>query len=876
MLLLIALGLLSFTPTDTTGIKENVIRFFDTLQATPQAKLYLHLDKPYYTASDSMWFKGYLVNASNHLADMPDNFMYVEILDQKDSVLTRRKFNKMNNIFSGNIQIPPNTPTGEYLLRAYTNWMRNAGKEYFYAKKITIDNDINNIKSTVEYLPNNENIQAKVHFSSNLGTSFDKTNVVYGLFDKNGKNLTSKTLICDENGEINIFFDKKTVTLGAYIRVDFTLSKQKYGRDFFLPDFSDEFDITFFPEGGNLLTGINQLVAFKCQQADGYSKEVSGVIVNPQGDTLTSFQTEHDGMGIVYITPIPGEQLIARVNGSDKTFALPKAQAEGLSLCIVQEGNKLSYKVKSTPQTVWPDTLILLGHTRGFPLLLTNLEKKDSTGIINIHTFGDGISHLLLVDKQGAPISQRLIFKYPDKRYEWSVKTDKDKYAEREKVSMEVLLNIDDMPNESNFSISITDDKSVVQDTLAGNIISNLLLTSDLKGYIHNPGYYFMEKDKKRLDALDLLMLTHGWTRFSTDNIMQVQQKKPEFFVEKDQFISGKIGNIFGKKAKEAHVFILAPQHQIIRDTQADENGVFILDGLDYTDTTLFIVRANTRKGSSFASLEIDREFWPEKDTVIPFLNKKQDISNSKLLFNIDKNSHYKDGIRNTLLKEVVVVGQEEKEPEFSVPASELERTKYRTIYDYAKVKLAQVLQDHPRPIDPISKGRLLVIIDRRRFDSGDQRNGNNDDNGNDNMDILRTIDTDEVASFKIYRDQTETEFVDDINYFDSNSFPAIVIELKPEARKRIARPNISWYESLGYTPAVEFYSPTYNTPKKEDDDPDLRTTIYWNPCLKFNKEGKASIEFYTSDSPSSYNVEIEGVSKKGIVCRYQGNILKE
>lgn len=869
LLLILAAGMLSFTSPEGKNITDYVLRFFDTLGTVPQSKLYLHLDKPYYQTTDSIWFKGYLVNATNHKPNMQDNFFYVELLDPKDSILLRRKYKRSEDIFAGAIPIPAKVMSGEYLLRAYTNWMRNTGEAFFYTRKIRIvDPSDTPIRSSVEYSTTvNGDTEARIRFESDLGLSLSKTNVAYGLYANNGKKIREKIVSIDGNGEICIPFKKNEVSGGAYARIDFAMSEYTFGRNIFFPSFSDEFDISFFPEGGNLLAGIDQNVAFKCQQSDGYGKDVSGIITNSRGDTLTTFNTEHDGMGCFRITSTSGEELTARPNGSRKTFLLPKAEEKGFSLALTQEGNKLEYQILSAPQTEWPDTLILLGHTRGVPLLLTQIEEKDRTGIINIHTFGDGISHLLLLDKNGIPLSQRILFKYPDNLDAWAVQADKKAYDTREKVSVEITLGVtEDAPENGSFSISITDKGMLTPDSAANNIISNLLLTSDLKGYIDNPGYYFCGKDAERLRALDLLMQTHGWTRFPVEDFKQSPVKKPEFLIEREQYVSGRIKNLFGKNAKEAHIYLIAPQYELMRSIKTDEEGRFLVNNMEYTDTTLFIAHARSRKETSFVSTEIDLQEWPLKNIRIPFRNESWQLSDNDA-GNAPFRHQYQDSMRTTHLKEVVIERKALDKPEYSATSSEIQKTKYRNIADLARIMLDKVMRDNPRPTAEDDK--LLILVDNRRF-------GLRSENTNkfeyepdvDKFGILNTIRTDEVESIEIYRDQNMCEYS-----FGIEVYPAISVRLKPEARKLITRPNMAWNESLGYTPQAKFYHPVYAAPRKDTDKSDLRSTLYWNPDLKFNKEGKTIVEFYTSDHLSSYNIEIEGISSLGIPYRYLGKI---
>lgn len=772
-LIFFVLTFLSFTMKTASLTEEHVINFFKTLETAQQEKLYLHLDKPYYAAGDSIWFKGYLVNATTHVINMPGNFIYVELINQKDSTVFRSKIKRTDDVFQGNIPLPASFPAGQYILRSYTNWMRNPGEDYFYIRKILV------------------------------GNSIEKKDQTPVLTEKQTKQKEKETLA------------------------------------------SHEFSLTFFPEGGNLLANVNQQIAFKCQQADGYSKEITGVIMTAGGDTVTTFKTEHDGMGSVTIYPETGKQLIAKVDNTDKIVELPSPQNNGLSISMVQIKDVLHYQIKSTPEYVWPDSLFLIAHTRGYPILLAPLTKENRSGSLNLSTFAGGISHFLVMDSNGQPISQRLLFVYPDHRPTCKLTCDKKEYTKREKVILQIEL--DDPLAEGEFSVSITDNKTVKTDSLANNILSELLLTSDLKGYIESPGYYFMAKDRKRIRDLDLLMLTHGWTRFPVKNLQKEPDVIPLFFMEKGQFISGKIENFVGKGAKEANVIAIDPKNNIIRDIKTNDKGEFLVDGIDYQDSTTFVIQARTKKGLALVTIELDQETIPERSMKIPYKNTPDTEINKDYLFNTRERFYYEGGIKVYELGEVVIEG---KHSESKQEAARRVWADYSYSPEMLRKSLSRTGDDLLRNAYPNRPADApLVVIDKMCY-------------WEDNY-ILGTIYTEDIETFDLYKDQSRCEFGS-----PGKPGPAIVITLKPEAMDRQRR-GIAWLKTLGYSKSAEFYTPVYDTPEKKSSNiPDLRTTILWNPALQFDSTGKATVEFYTSDSPSSYNLEIEGITTKGdIYC---------
>lgn len=857
-LLFIVLSFFSFSEQATLSTEDIISRFFTTQQTVQQSKLYLHLDKPYYSAGDSIWFKGYLVNSTTHTASLPDNFIYVELLNRKDSIVFRGKIRKEEDVFTGNIAIDPLFPAGEYTLRAYTNWMRNGENDFFYYKNIRIANPIDaGIQSSVEYTHTETGeSEAVVSFSDAEKTAYSDKQIKYTLYTHKGEKLKGKTVRTDENGYIRIPFKTEESLKQLYLVTEFAEDYLEYSRTFYVPDFSPDFSMTFFPEGGNLLLDTRQQIAFKCQQSNGYGAEVTGVVQNQLGDTIVAFATEQDGMGCISFYAQKGDQYYATArteDGKEKRFDLPQANESGFSLATVQTSGKLHYQIKATPSMVWPDSMYLVVHTRGFLQFVVPVSEAAAEGAINLLDLPEGISHFVLSDKQGEAISERLVFIYPENVLSWQVKTDKPTYDRREKVSMSIQLNtLDGTPLNGDFSIAVTDNKSVIPDTLADNILSNLLLTSDLKGYIENPGYYFAQKNKKTVRGLDLIMMTHGWRRFDVKDFKQ-QDVKPSYFVEKGQFLCGRITNFFGKGAKNASIVAAAPKHELVKTIETTEKGEFVLDGIDYCDSTVFIIQARTKGGLAMVDIEVEEESIPETVNKNLFTDTLFRFNDDYLLFSSEK--YYNEGgTRIYNLKEVVVRAKHSKESKEEAERVWADYSMTPTMLEQSVVRNGQDLLRNALPDVDMSTVSPLVVLDGMRC-------------WDDNV-ILSTIYPEDMLTFDVYRDQSCCPYGS-----PGKTGPAVVITLKPEAMDRKKR-GIILYQTLGYSQPSEFYHPVYDTPEnKANELPDIRTTVYWNPKLSIGDSGVATVEFYTTDSPTSYNIEIEGITTEGKVCRYAGNM---
>ena len=151
------------------------------------------------------------------------------------------------------------------------------------------------------------------------------------------------------------------------------------------------------------------------------------------------------------------------------------------------------------------------------PLHPTHISDAFSEGLIHIDSLPEGILHLMLVDSLGLPLTERLVYvSHPELRPAWKVRPDKASYEKREKVKVDLEL---DRPEffSNYYSVSVTDRSTVYYDSLSENINSYLFVTSDLKGYVHNAGYYFIDNSPARMQKLDLVMLTNGWRRFKAN-----------------------------------------------------------------------------------------------------------------------------------------------------------------------------------------------------------------------------------------------------------------------------------------------------------------------------------------------------------------------
>ena len=632
--------------------------------------------------------------------------------------------------------------------------------------------------------------------------------------------------------------------------------------------FTNDFDVKFFPEDGALINIPHQNVAFKAQGADGFSKEIEGFLFNSKGDTLTNFRSEHNGMGIFTMNPVNNETYYVTVRTNDsitKRFDLPAIEPKGISIAMSHYKQEIRYEIQKTEATEWPQKLFLLAHTRGKLAILQPINPKRTFGKMNDSLFTEGITHFMLIDEQGNALSERLIFVPDHKPNQWQITTDQPTYGKREKVSLQIAAkDSEGNPVEGTFSVSITDRKSIQPDSLADNILSNLLLTSDLKGSVEDPAFYFLNQDARTLRSIDYLMMTHGWRRHKMENVLRTPSLNFTNYIEKGQTISGRIMGFFGANVKKGPICVLAPKYNIIATTETDEKGQFIVN-TSFRDSTTFLVQARTKKGFAGVDILMDPPQYPVATHKAPYFNGATTFMEDYLMNTRDQ-YYMEGGMRVYNLKEVTVTAKRERPSSKSIYTGgintytvEEDRLQGygQTAFDAAsRLPSVTITNGSEIHIRNNSEPAIIVIDDIVYEDASD---------------ILKDIQVSDMSSISLLRG------ADAVILGPRASGGAVVITLK-DPRNLPARPaqGIITYTPLGYSESVEFYHPTYDTPEKKNAQrSDFRSTVYWNPELRLDAEGKATIEYYTPDSTAPEDIIIEGVDKNGKVCRILQTINK-
>ncbi|MDR3653301.1 MAG: TonB-dependent receptor plug domain-containing protein [Paludibacter sp.] len=832
----------------------------------PQEKVYLQTDKPYYSAGEDIWFKGYLVNATTLVPNALSQFLYVELINKSDTVLYRVKIKKDSLGFEGHIKLKPEIPTGYYALRAYTYWMQNADKDFFFNRSILIGNAIDDrVLSNITYgKPVDGLVPVTLSFTdgSHSPIAGKRVDIIQNWDSSLKKKMV---MVTDKSGTVSW---KISVNPNDNSKksIDIAINDEKFKKNFYMPEFSSDFDVQFFPESGSFLNNDLQTIAFKAIGKDGLSVKVSGKVFTDKNEEITDFTTLNKGMGKFSIQTQPNESyyaLVKTAEGIEKRFELPRTEAKAVDLHLLFNRGEILYKVVN--QTNIPDkSLYLLLHSRGKVYVIESLKLLE--GKIAESSLPPGIVSFSVIDSLGHTFCERMYFARNDSFPIISMKSDKTVYGKREPVNLSLNIHTaSGEPVAGSFSISITDNHTVKLDSLADNIQSNLLLSSDIKGYVENPAAYFVNNSPLTREKTDVLMMTQAWRRFNTADVVKGIYKKPEYYLEIGQSLSGKVLNLFNKPSKKCNITMISPQKSLIRLTQTDNDGRYLIEGIDFPDSTTFVLKAKKPRSIPDVEIVADPDNFPISNVFIPTpLKANNEVQDE--YFKQSKDKYYYDGgMRVINLGEVTVTAEKKQDTQSEyysgmadneVTSKELDKMPDMNIMNiFYTIPGVQVMGDKVTIRGRMNSPMFLV-----------------DDIEMTDITEINYLTADDIESIQIFKGAGAAIF----GGRGGNGVIAITLK-KGVVLKANTSVSMTLETPLGYQKPSEFYVPKYDVDSiRLSDKPDLRTTIYWNPKLVSDKTGTVHMKFYTADDATDYSVVLEGLTKSGEICRYVGTLKRE
>jgi hypothetical protein len=759
-------------------VLDVVQKKFDTYRQNHlQEKIFMHTDKNFYLAGEIVWFKIYTVDASFHTPIDISKVVYVELLDNMNRPVLQAKVGLSQGTGSGSLYVPVAVNSGNYKLRAYTNWMKNYSVDYFFEKPLTVVNS-------------------------------QKAYEVPAV-------------------------EKKI-----------------------------QYDIQFFPEGGNLVQDMQSTIAFKATDQDGKGIECTGAVIADDRDTVARFRSFKFGIGSFGFTPVTGHHysalLIPPGNARTVTKELPQVFKEGYVMSIIDaDSNRLIVKVACNISAV--SEVYLFAHSRESVKLATAEQIKNGTAsfTVNKKLLSDGISHLTIFNASRQPVCERLYFKAPSRKLNITVNTDQAAYAMRKKVTISLNSGTQGTKGEAaNLSMSVyrVDSLQLLDES---TISSYLWLASDLKGTVESPWYYFNSRGAETSKALDNLMLTQGWRRFRWEDVMKDNKPYFEYPPEyKGHLISGKVTNSRnGKNGVEIMSYLSVPgRRSLFSPVLSDSNG-----------------RANFEMRGMYGSSEIVLQTNPQEDSAYrlevanPFYEKYSSTRVPKYLLAENQLNNLLDQSIGMQVQNIYTGDSMQK---FYI--NERDTTAF-----YVNSDKQYLLDDYTRFTTMEEVLREYVILVNVRKKQGTYHLYSYDEPGkkvfeDDPLVLLDGIPIFDLNKFMTY-DPLKIRKLEVLNrkyFLGSSNYNGILnwSTYKGDFNSYELDPHATVLDYEGMQLQREFYSPVYDNIKQVISHlPDFRNVLYWAPEIITGKDGNKQLSFYTSDVPGKYAVMLQGITTDGI-----------
>ena len=822
-----------------------ILAFDNFSKKIPQEKVYLHFDNTSYYQNDNIWFKCYVTSRQNQLSQLSKT-LYVELLNPGGEIIDTRILPIENGQCHGDFLLN-HLPfySGFYEVRAYTKYMLNFGEDVIFSRLLPV---------------------------------FDKPKIE-GSYEEH-----------------------KMLKYGRYGPIGYPMKRESSQK-------GKSVNVRFFPEGGNLIQGIASRVAFEATDEIGNPIDIAGVVWDEKKQELCRFACSHEGRGTFVYTPGAGKQKVeVEYSGKKYQFDLPAVLPQGITM----EVDNLSYSdsigiTLRKSELIPAEMLGLVVFTGGMYQNYHYVYIKDDETSFNIDKTGLplGVSQIILFNNKGNILCDRLVFTGKEDFLNIKVKTDKSDYKPYESINME--LSVADKqanPIQTTFSLSVRDGANEVE--YNQNILTDLLLMSEIKGYVRNPSYYFESDDTVHRTALDLLLMVQGWRRYSWKQTTDVNYFELKYFPEQGIETRGKVVSFVRQTPKpnvDLSLLLLqkreenGPLSDIIGSSVTDEEGRFSFTSDVHGKWSMTLAVSEKRKRKDYRIL-LDRVFSPEpkryrySDLQINTTGKNKEYGNDEEMpsdLNEDSDSFfaaYQDSLskvsntkkKRTLPEVVVKAKRNTKEQDIrhnrstSIAYYDV-ATEYDDFYDKGKYignDLHELLRSMNKNFSIVrnSQHEWLSYKFKWMFFVVDYKPVLFNELGYFHYQTVRLS-----AIKSIYINENPSVMAQYI-IPDNPNVSAMDIALKcgcvvfietypegeipSEGAKGVRK---TWL--YGYSDVTEFYSPNYS---ELPEEPDYRRTLYWNPVVTTDETGIVKIQFYNTGSCKNLNISAETITSAGMI----------
>jgi hypothetical protein len=644
-------------------------------------------------------------------------------------------------------------------------------------------------------------------------------------------------------------------------------------------------DVQFLPEGGNLVAGLRSRVAVKSVNVKGMGEDISGIILDNEGNIVSEFSTTHLAMGVFPLLPESGKTYHAKIRAGGLTefvVPLPGVLPKGFVMSVVDKRDSLQLIIAANGVILSEKkntSFYLIGQSTGKVYFTTtgNIGEARISATVDKARFPTGIARFTLFSEEGLPLCERIAFIRNTDTLTFNMAASASISRVRQMVKFNIGTANGNKPAlQGSYSVAITNENlSVIDEAAEQTIITSLLLQSELTGNIENPNYYFLKESKGGNEDLDLLMLTQGYRRFDWQKAFKPESATRDYQPEKSLRLEGTVNTRGGLPVANGNINLLAAKENFTADTTTNAAGRFTFQNLELNDSVKLVLQAKTAKNSKAVTISVDSPVYPVIETAdFSFLKKTMTTAESAVLkqsYEQYKNLSALDSInKKHQLKEVIIKAKKSFTPKLEYSSNLqgpghadqvilgeiLENKGCINLKECLSYKMNGVILRggsffSVRALARINVPPMVVIIDGAQVP----------------LESLENISASNVYAIEVLRSGANLAI-----YGSNASGGAIVVTLRKGFTREQLQKNQFEPQGLitalfkGYDKMREFYNPGFENPNAIAELA-KKPTIYWKPNLITDKDGKASFEFY-NPAPGNYRLVIEGIDDEGKLGR--------
>ena len=855
-------------------------------------KIYLQLTGKTYNTSEVVWFKAVVSEAfGNSLSDI-SKVLHVELIEPIGQEIIDRKLLKLENgLAESFFQLHANYPEGKYLIRAYTEWNRNFGTDFIFSSYVDVlhfkrpEDKIDPIRDiTVAKELNHEMVTVSSMIFPNELDSLNKGGAMLYLNWKDGSDSIE---VKQKRGRpVGVKFDisNDVKVIGYRLKTE----SKSFSKSIILDENSGTLD--FFPEGGALVNDIKSNIGFKYLNYKGKGAEIEGIIVDQENNELSTFKSNHLGMGKIVLRPEIGKGyfgVVQSTNGTTHRYPIPVARPQGMVMRVISEKHMKLIALDAKP--VMTDSLFLKLYHRGKDIYMLRALMKNGkfSYAFKSRDLPNGIIGATLYDSGHMPIAERHFYNHrPEDNLDIKVEMDKNEYEARDSVIVHIRSTKGKRPLPSSISLMAVNKDYFERTNLThGNIVSYFMLESDIRGEIEDPAYYFKHED--HLKDLDYLMLTQGWSNYKYDKPKEPKLIQPEKGLGLTGYVEG-VQKVKRKKRFQNDRYDLTlmtfGEKITVYNQEVDSTGYFNFSlENSYGDGKKFVIQPTSsgRKSSNF-KVHIHKRKVPKIEYETELVIAPVDSIIEKTVSERISKDIALDPflLPNTIaLNEVVVSDyiltpeREEMNKLHGMPDVVIDNKELMAkAKNWTGSLYSWLLFNYPEELSVSRLGNGTGYLYARVHGAGfTYILIDGIPVVIDHFSIVPDIPIAAVKSVEIIRNTTSANryfrdtFPSASGLFQPPPFPAILAIYTYSGKGLFGafpkRSNLLLDSAPEFSPKREFYSPSYDGTTDDPGTPDLRKLIHWEPNVVTDAQGNATIKFFNGDISGKVLVICEGIS---------------